>query len=171
MAWHRPGDKALPEPMMVSLLTHICVTQWVKFLTNCWCLSYFCDELFQGKIYNWFVAFLVYSHVITSWAYIYIYIYTVKFRLLDVGYYLDLYYFCRKRLPEVWWRLYSSYSIMLLTDSVQRLTGINQLNTMGSTIFCSVKHDQLSLIKFLINCFYTIKFWLGCENSLLNYNC
>ena len=32
MAWHRPGDKPLSEPMMVSLLTHICVTrtQWVK---------------------------------------------------------------------------------------------------------------------------------------------
>ena len=32
MAWHRPGDKPLSEPMMVSVLTHICVTrpQWVK---------------------------------------------------------------------------------------------------------------------------------------------
>ena len=30
MAWHRPGDEPLSEPMMVSLLTHICVTrpQW-----------------------------------------------------------------------------------------------------------------------------------------------
>ena len=33
VAWHRqPGDKTLSEPMMVSLLTHTCVTrpQWVK---------------------------------------------------------------------------------------------------------------------------------------------
>ena len=32
MAWCRPGDKPLSEPMMVSLLTHICVTrpQWVN---------------------------------------------------------------------------------------------------------------------------------------------
>ena len=32
MARRRPGDKLLSEPMMVSLLTHICVTrpQWVK---------------------------------------------------------------------------------------------------------------------------------------------
>ena len=32
MAWCRPGDKPLFEPMMVSLLTHIYVTrpQWVK---------------------------------------------------------------------------------------------------------------------------------------------
>ena len=31
MAWRRPGDKPLSEPMLVSLLTHICVTrpQWV----------------------------------------------------------------------------------------------------------------------------------------------
>ena len=30
MAWRRTGDKPLSEPMMVSLLTHICVTrpQW-----------------------------------------------------------------------------------------------------------------------------------------------
>ena len=32
IAWHRPGDKPLSEPMMVSLLTYICVTrpQWVN---------------------------------------------------------------------------------------------------------------------------------------------
>ena len=32
MAWRRPGDKPLSEPLMVSLQTHICVTrpQWVK---------------------------------------------------------------------------------------------------------------------------------------------
>ena len=32
MAWRRPGDKPLSEPMMVSLLTHICITcpQWVN---------------------------------------------------------------------------------------------------------------------------------------------
>ena len=32
MAWRRSGDKPLSEPMMVSLLTHICVIrpQWVK---------------------------------------------------------------------------------------------------------------------------------------------
>ena len=33
MAWRRPGDKPLSEPLMVSLLTHVCVTrpQWVKW--------------------------------------------------------------------------------------------------------------------------------------------
>ena len=45
MAWRRPGDKPLSEPMMVILLTHICVTwpQWVKglflwFMLHVWCL-------------------------------------------------------------------------------------------------------------------------------------
>ena len=34
MAWRRPGDKPLSEPMIVSLLMHICVTlpQWVNLL-------------------------------------------------------------------------------------------------------------------------------------------
>ena len=38
MAWRRPGDKPLFEPMMDSLPTHICVTQrqWVKV----WCWWY-----------------------------------------------------------------------------------------------------------------------------------
>ena len=27
MAWRRPGDKPLSEPMLVSLPTHICVTR------------------------------------------------------------------------------------------------------------------------------------------------
>ena len=41
MAWRRPGDKPLSEPMLVSLLTHICVTrpQWVNasFPETCGC--------------------------------------------------------------------------------------------------------------------------------------
>ena len=39
MAWRRPGDKSLSEPMMVRLPTHICVTQpqWVK---ECSCGSF-----------------------------------------------------------------------------------------------------------------------------------
>ena len=36
MAWRRPGDKPLSETMMVTLLTHICVTrpQWVNQLSG-----------------------------------------------------------------------------------------------------------------------------------------
>ena len=35
MAWCRPGDKPLSEPMLVRSMTHICVTrpQWVKCIT------------------------------------------------------------------------------------------------------------------------------------------
>ena len=38
MAWRRPGDKPLSEPMMVGLLTHICVTrpQWLKPPPKLW---------------------------------------------------------------------------------------------------------------------------------------
>ena len=38
MAWRRPGDKPLSEPMMGSFLTHICVTrpQWVKEWWSVW---------------------------------------------------------------------------------------------------------------------------------------
>ena len=36
MAWRRPGDKPLSEPMLVRSLTHICVTrpQWVKLINT-----------------------------------------------------------------------------------------------------------------------------------------
>ena len=36
VAWRRPGDKPLSEPILVILLMHICVTgpQWVKFWSN-----------------------------------------------------------------------------------------------------------------------------------------
>ena len=36
MAWRRPGDKPLSEPMMIKLLTHICITwpQWVKIAST-----------------------------------------------------------------------------------------------------------------------------------------
>ena len=51
MAWRRPGDKPLSEPMMVSLLTHICVSrhQWVNkaFLTG---------FLIRWRFYSWDLA-------------------------------------------------------------------------------------------------------------------
>ena len=36
MPWRWPGNRPLSEPMMVSLLTHICITrpQWVKITPN-----------------------------------------------------------------------------------------------------------------------------------------
>ena len=52
MAWRRPGDKPLSEPMMVSLSTHKCVTQpqWVNkgicFLCG---LKFFALNIFGGE--------------------------------------------------------------------------------------------------------------------------
>ena len=49
MAWRRPGGKPLSEPMMVSLLTHICVTQpqWV----NSWRTGFFIYQIKINDIY------------------------------------------------------------------------------------------------------------------------
>ena len=51
MAWRRSGDKPLSEPMVVSLLKHICVTrpQWVNTHSRVWyfvCVM-LCDHEYQ----------------------------------------------------------------------------------------------------------------------------
>ena len=53
MAWRRPGDKPLSEPMMVSLLTHICFTrpQWVKANCIVLCVQY---QSILPKILFWY---------------------------------------------------------------------------------------------------------------------
>ena len=54
MAWRRPGDKPLSEPMMVSLLTHICVirpqrvSSVVSYRTSC-------------KLKIWFISTLSFT--------------------------------------------------------------------------------------------------------------
>ena len=57
MAWRRPGDKPLSEPMVVSLPTHICVTrpQWVNTYIlrpekNGW---HFCRRYFEMQFLEW----------------------------------------------------------------------------------------------------------------------
>ena len=49
MAWRRPGDKPLSEPMMVRSLTHICVTrpQWIKTMIRYWTRCSMDRELHQ----------------------------------------------------------------------------------------------------------------------------
>ena len=48
MVWRRPGDKPLSEPVMFSLLTHICVTrsQWVELTLSTCCI-------FHDVLINW----------------------------------------------------------------------------------------------------------------------
>ena len=50
MAWRRPGDKPLSEPMMIRLPTHICVTrpQWVNSP-----LSNFMQYMYHDDIVTW----------------------------------------------------------------------------------------------------------------------
>ena len=63
MAWHRPGDKPLSEPMMVRLPTHICVTrpQWVKSTLTMaspgWGL------LSQFPLFHYFPIFHIHYHL------------------------------------------------------------------------------------------------------------
>ena len=54
MAWHPPGDKPLSEPMMVSLLTHICVTrpQWVSTLRRRQHRHHFPDDILKCIFLN-----------------------------------------------------------------------------------------------------------------------
>ena len=51
MAWRRPGNKQLSEPMMVSLLMHICVTQpqWVKTVIKCSCPGWKWSEILSFR--------------------------------------------------------------------------------------------------------------------------
>ena len=60
MAWRRPGDKPLSGPMIVSLLTQICVTrlQWVKFTS----LFYLATDVRTPCIARWSVT-MVYAYV------------------------------------------------------------------------------------------------------------
>ena len=88
MAWRRPGDKPLSEPLMVSLPTHICVTrpQWVKglnivmtllaqlIIANCESHAVSFISIRQGWVlWNWNVILttflsLVAAEVVTSGA-------------------------------------------------------------------------------------------------------
>ena len=47
LAWRRAGDKPLSEPVMISLVTHICVTRrrWVKVNT---CLLYSASKRYSA---------------------------------------------------------------------------------------------------------------------------
>ena len=56
MAWRRPGNKPLSDPMMTSLLVHICVTrpQWVKTLGFLLNIIYSCSTCSIDLLHNSF---------------------------------------------------------------------------------------------------------------------
>ena len=82
MAWRRPGDKPLSEPMLVRSLTHICVTrpQWVKLkmqhmaiwlfilqsnmITSCQgdSVNHLRAKLFRGNIKHIFTFYVIPPH-------------------------------------------------------------------------------------------------------------
>ena len=57
MAWRRPGDKPLSEPMIVSLPTHICVTrpQWVNSIKTD--LNVTRDRSYELHLLNMYIRF------------------------------------------------------------------------------------------------------------------
>ena len=82
MAWRRPGNKPLSEPMMVGLPMHICVSrpQWVKSIDRSYngqndysyCLLYtrtnYDPILRKGRLQYWrflFILYIVYEYFIT----------------------------------------------------------------------------------------------------------
>ena len=66
VAWRRPGDKPLYEPMMVSLLTHTCVTgpPWVKRSIIQYCEDDFFEWIGITYTSSWGIAISL-----TQWPY------------------------------------------------------------------------------------------------------
>ena len=63
MAWGWPGHKPLTEPMMVCLLTHICVTrpQWVKQLHNLFSKYNFMSKYCSIYIYIYIIVIFLFQ--------------------------------------------------------------------------------------------------------------
>ena len=69
MAWRRSGDKPLSEQMMVSLLTHICVTrpQWVnEHIQFNELLCNQCASLYNPCFREWYVTCPVSNHYLNK---------------------------------------------------------------------------------------------------------
>ena len=74
MAWSRPGDKPLSEPMMVSLQTHICVIwpPWVKSIKHGTNLQKYAIQCLHLCISKWnyvFICTMIYSKLSILWPY------------------------------------------------------------------------------------------------------
>ena len=66
IAWRRPGDRPLSEPMIVSLLTHICVTrpQWVKTLSPKENEFHFVHHIFKCISWHIFIFIFIFNFMI-----------------------------------------------------------------------------------------------------------
>ena len=82
MAWCRPGDKPLSEPMLVRSLTHICVTrpQWVNI---CGEKRTVAVNYFHVQIYSCLLTINV-AQPMEKWARIIINKYVWRYVMLDV---------------------------------------------------------------------------------------
>ena len=80
LVWQRPGDKPFSEPLMVALLTHICVTrlQWVKMHHL---IEKYCAPKVETLTHIW-VLYWCYSMVLTI--------------------HMDYSYACRDSTPRSW---------------------------------------------------------------------
>ena len=68
MAWRRTGNKPLSGPMMVSLLTHICVTrpQWVNDYIHCNVWNEITHHVEVWKWLSYFIPHVITGYVITN---------------------------------------------------------------------------------------------------------
>ena len=102
MAWRRPGDKPLSEPMMVNSLTHICVIrpQWVKdkmvlFVFNTWLRFIISTNL------RWGIHFSTFGEMVQGdpWPFIFICVFFAW--AFDINLFLESYFWydhCQARL-------------------------------------------------------------------------
>ena len=76
MAWRRPGDKPLSGPVMVSLLTHMCITrpQWVKCLVATIPVGKGQREVIYIRTdrYSWDCHWDAGPYVNTSWCFVWV---------------------------------------------------------------------------------------------------
>ena len=96
IAWRRPGDRPLSEPMMVSSLTHICVTrpQWVYNYTfkieathpgdNE--LNWWTNEIWRDLSFRWVLIEFPKSNCLNFLLFYYVYTRGVTIRLATIRY-------------------------------------------------------------------------------------
>ena len=65
MAWWQPGDKPLSEPMMVSLLMHICICDVITLMRGEWTWG---DSILEVHMYIWLITTRWRQTPVAPWA-------------------------------------------------------------------------------------------------------